>query len=79
MWFKILFPILRRLVAIGVNDVHLLGVAVRIVIIARWPWSFIMLQCFSLLLELAKVPDLWLAEFGKLFVELWNYLWLLPD
>jgi hypothetical protein len=29
-----------------------------------------MLGCFSLLLELAEVQDLWLAEFGELLVEL---------
>jgi hypothetical protein len=51
---KILFPILRRPAAIGVNIVHLLRIA-ALVVMMRWYRSFVMFGSFSLLLELAKM------------------------
>jgi hypothetical protein len=78
-WSKILFPILRGPTAVGVNVVYLLGVGALIIIVARWPWGFIVLGCFSLLLELAEVQDLRLAELGELLIELCNYFRLFPD
>jgi hypothetical protein len=38
-----------------------------------------MLGCFSLLLKLAEVQDLRLAEFGKVLIELHNCLRPFPD
>jgi hypothetical protein len=54
-WSKILFPILWRSAAIRIDDVYLLEVAAFIIIVMRWFWSFVVLRCFSLLLELAEV------------------------
>jgi hypothetical protein len=58
---------------------YLLGVAVLIVVVLGWPGSFVMLECSTLLLELAEVQDLQLTEFGEFFVELHDCFGLLPD
>jgi hypothetical protein len=44
-WPEIIFPVLYRPRAMGANPIYLLGIAALIVVIARWPWSFIMLGC----------------------------------
>jgi hypothetical protein len=49
--------------------VYWFGVASLIFIVPR-SWSFIGLRKFPLLLEFAKMQDLRLAEFHKLFIEL---------
>jgi hypothetical protein len=58
---------------------HQLGVAALIVIVAKGSWGFILLSSFSLLLKLAEMLDLQLAEFCKLFVELWHCFGPPPD
>jgi hypothetical protein len=54
-WPKIIFPVHRRPIAITVYAMYLVGIVALIIIVARWPWGFVVLRCFSLLLELAKV------------------------
>jgi hypothetical protein len=74
---EILFPILRRPTTIGVNIVHLLGVASLVVM--RWPRGFIMLGPFLLLFELVEVQGLQLAELGEFFIQFWLGLRSLPN
>jgi hypothetical protein len=76
---EILIPIFWWPTNIRIDVVHWLGVAALIIIITRRPWSFILLWSFSLLLKLAEVLDLRLAEFCELFIELRHYFWLFPD
>jgi hypothetical protein len=78
-WPKILLPILWWPTTIKINAMHQLGVAVLIVIVAKGSWGFILLSSFSLLLKLAEMLDLQLAEFCKLFVELWHCFGPPPD
>jgi hypothetical protein len=40
---------------VGIDAIYLLGIATLIVTIARWPWSIVVIGCFSLLLELAEL------------------------
>jgi hypothetical protein len=42
-------------------------------------WGFVRLSNFPLLLALTKVLDLGLAEFHKLFIELWHCFGPLSD
>jgi hypothetical protein len=37
------------------------------------------LGCFSLLFKLAEMQNLRLAEFGEVFIKLWNNLRSFPD
>jgi hypothetical protein len=60
--------------------VCLLGVATLVaVVIMGWSGGFVMLGWFSLLLKLAEVQDLRLAELGEVLIEFHNCLWLFPD
>jgi hypothetical protein len=74
----ILLPILRCSTTARINDVDWLGVAMLVFIIMR-SRCFVQLQNFSLLLKLAKVLDLRLAEFHELFVQLRHCFGLLFD
>jgi hypothetical protein len=78
-WPKVLFPIFQWPTTIGINVVHKLVVTALNVIIVRRPWGFILLWNFSLLLKIAEMLDLRLAEFCKLFIQLWHYFWLLSN
>jgi hypothetical protein len=60
--------------------VCLLGVATLVaVVIMGWSGGFVMLGWFSLLLKLAEVKDLRLAELGEVLIEFHNCLRLFPD
>jgi hypothetical protein len=78
-WSKVHFPFFRWSTAIAIDAVHWIGVIVLIVIVARRPWSFVLLWGFPLLHKLVKVLDLRLAEFCKLLRELWHCFRPLPD
>jgi hypothetical protein len=69
-WSKILFPVLRWPATIRIDAMHQLRVIVLIIIVAKRPWSFILLWSFPLLLKLAEVLHLRLAEFCKQLIEL---------
>jgi hypothetical protein len=73
------FPSFRWPATIRIDVVHWFGVIVFIIIVVRRPWSFILLWCFPLLLNLAEVLDLQLAKFCKLLIELWHNFQPLPD
>jgi hypothetical protein len=74
----ILLTILRWSISIRVDVVHRLRVAALAFIMVR-SWGFVWLWNFSLLLKLAKVLNLGLAEFSKLFIELWHCFGPLSD
>jgi hypothetical protein len=78
-WPKKFFPVFWRPTAIRVDVVYLLEVAMLVVIVAGWFQGFIVLGCFSLLFKLAEMQNLRLAEFGEVFIKLWNNLRLFPD
>jgi hypothetical protein len=76
---KILLPILWWPTAIGINAMHQLGIDSLAIIVARGPCGFVCPCIFPLLLMLAKVLYIRLAEFCKLFIELHHYFGPLPD
>jgi hypothetical protein len=78
-WSKILFLVFRWPTTIEINAMHRLGVIALIVIIVRRPWSIILLWSFPLLLKLAKILNLRVAQFCKLLIELWHCSLPLPD
>jgi hypothetical protein len=77
-WSKILLLVFQRSTTIGIDVVHLLGVAALIIIVSGWPWGFIMPRCFSVLFPLAKVQNLWLTKLCELFIKLCNCFLAVP-
>jgi hypothetical protein len=76
--FSIAFvPVLWCSVTVVADVMYRLWVAVVAVTVA-WPWSFIWLCHFPLLLELLKVLNFWFAKFCKLIIRLQHYFGLFP-
>jgi hypothetical protein len=73
-WTKFFLPALWWTLAVWVDDVNMLQVAVVAIIVwsvsvvTGWSGSFVLFGYFALLLQLSKVQDLWITEFLEVVI-----------